>query len=483
MQDNEFKIIFSDFSTGFAPLAHLDSLTSLGNRGDASVMVNADIISRPQWLTQGPGLSTLTNGTQAGAVTDQINFILDKAVANNATYGISDTLLHKISASTVTNTGSFPHTITGATDGSSCIHFQGKLFYFYNKSSGADCGMFDLSSTFDDVYFSTNVTVGAGALQKAPHPVAKKEDIMLFGNGRYVGTYISTTDTLVRQKLDFGQDTEVADVAFHANQWFIAVNSGQTTGTNRASSQIYLYSGAAISTLLSDEVALGLQQIGFIMPVNGVIYVAYKELSSTGGFAIGYVQGRQIKALKHFAGSLPAFSQKSLYQNTILFISNGLVYSVGAVVDQMPIQISQLADGGYATVGALSAPFGTPMLASTESTNFKLAKFANYDTNSSWKSIVIPTTQGRLVGMIDECVVFTNALGTGASCAIAIEDNQAGTTTAVGTVNTVGKTRHYLKKAIQNVEDFRLTVSFSGGSTTNPVEIREVFIRGHYVEK
>ena len=346
-KDNNFITTFNNFSVGQAPLAHLDSLSEIGNSGNYSVATNIDIISKPGLLTQGPGLSTLTAGTQAGAVTDQVNFILDKAVADNVTYGISDTLLHRITPTAVTNTGDFPHTITGATEGSSCIHFQGKLYYFYNKSSGADCGMFDLSSTFDDDYFSA-VPTGKASLQKAPHPVAKKEDIMLFGNGRYVGTFISTTTTLAPTKLDFGANTEVADVCFNANQWYLAVNSGITSGTNRAFSQIYLYDGSATSSILSDEVALGLQQIGFILPVNGVIFVAYKDLSSDGGFAIGYVAGRQIKPLRYFKGTLPTFAQKTLYKNTITFISGGLVYSCGAVVEQMPIQISQLADGGSA---------------------------------------------------------------------------------------------------------------------------------------
>ena len=481
-KDNTFLVKFLNFNVGASPLAHLDNLSTIGNSGHYSVATNIDIISKPGVLTQGPGLATLTAGTQVDAVTDQINFILEKAVADNQTYGNPDTKLHKITSTAVTNTAPFPHTITNATEGSSCIHFQGALYYFYNKSSGADCGMFDLSSTFDDDYMST-VPTGALALQKAPHPVAKKEDIMLFGNGRYVGTFLGDTTTLAPTKLDFKAGAEVADVCFHANQWWIAVNSGITSGTNRASSQIYLYDGSAVSTILSDEVALGLQQIGFIMPVNGVIYVAYKDLSSTGGFVIGYVSGRQIKPLRYFTGSLPTFAKKTLYKNTIIFESGGLIYSMGAVVEQLPLQISQLADGGYSTVGALSAPFGTPMVASTESTSFKLAKFSGYDVNCTWKSIIIPTVSGTMVGMIDKIVVMTNVLASGASCALKIESNQGVTSTTIGNITTTGKTRHVFKVPVSDVQDFRIFLNWSGGSTSNPVEIKSVSVLGHYIEK
>jgi len=479
-KDNNFITVFNNFNQGQAPLAHLDSLSVVGNSGNYTVATNVDIISKPGILTQGPGLASLTAGTQAGAVTDQINFIIDKAVASNVTYGISDTLLHKISATAVTNTAPFPHTITGATAGNSAIHFQGKLYYFFNKASGGDIGLYDLATTFDDDWASSGVPTGGVALQKAPHPVAKKEDIMLFGNGRYVGTYISSTTTLAPTKLDFGADTEVADVCFHANQWWLAVNAGITTGTNRASSQIYLYDGSAVSTLLSDEVALGVQQIGFILPVNGVIFVAYKELSSSGGFAIGYIAGRQIKPLRYFTGTLPTFAQKTLYKNTIAFVSSGLIYSVGAVVEQLPLQISQLADGGFATVGALAAPFGTPMMASTESTSFKLAKFSGLDVNCTFKSLVIPTISSDVTAMIDKIVVMTNVLGASASCALKVESNQGVKSTTIGTIATTGKTRHTFSVPVNNVEDYRLFFDWAGGSTTNGVEIKSVYVKGHF---
>jgi len=296
-KDNDFITKFSGFNLGFAPLAHLDSLTEIGNSGNASVMTNIDLLSKPGILSQGPGLATLTAGTQAGAVSDQINFIIDKAVADSQTYGVSDTLLHRITPTAVTNTGIFPHTITDATAGNSAIHFQGGLYYFFNKSSGGDIGLYDLATTFDDNWGST-VPTGAAALQKAPHPVAKKEDIMLFGNGRYVGTYISSTTTLAPTKLDFGADTEVADVAFHANQWWIAVNDNSLSSPNRTGGQVYLYDGSAVSTLLSDEVAVGVQKIGFIYPVNGIMYIAYQDVS--GSNVLGYIVGRQIKPLRYF---------------------------------------------------------------------------------------------------------------------------------------------------------------------------------------
>lgn len=120
------------------------------------------------------------------------------------------------------------------------------------------------------------------------------------------------------------------------------------------------------------------------MPVNGVIYVAYQDLTATDGYKIGYIAGRQIKELASFSGSLPNFAQKTLYKGTILFMANNKLYSCGAVKDTLPIQISQLASVGYTTGGAVGSPFGTPFVSSTQSTSYKIAKFAStYDITST----------------------------------------------------------------------------------------------------
>jgi hypothetical protein len=230
------------------------------------------------------------------------------------------------------------------------------LYYFYNKSVGGDIGKLVLANSFTDDWGSST----DAALEKAPHPVAKKEDIMVFGNGRYLGVYIKGTPSLDVQKLDFGEGTEVADVAFYANNWFIAINYG----TNRVRSQIYNYAGSAISNLLTDEIGVGIQEIGFIMVDQGTVYVCYKDTSST-GFAIGYVSGRTIKPLKYFSGTMPDYRQKTFYKNTIMFVSDQNICSIGSPIGQIPIQSSNFAKAKYANATAIACPFGLPIVASS----------------------------------------------------------------------------------------------------------------------
>jgi len=180
--------------------------------------------------------------------------------------------------------------------------------------------------------------------------------------------------------------------------------------------------------------------------------------------------------------SLPNFQQKSLYKNTIIFVSDNLIFSCGAVVEQLPLQISQLADGGFETCGALSAPFGTPLIASTESTSFKLAKFSGLDVNCTFKSLVVPTISSDVVGMIDKIVVMTNVLKANASCLLKIESNEAVNSTTIGTITGTGKTRHSFSVPVNNIENYRLFLDWSGGNATNGVEIKSIYVKGHFKE-
>jgi len=486
-KSNEFVIEFSNFYQGYSPAAHINPLTELGSGGHASVMTNVDILD-PTHITQGPGLADLTNGTQAGVVDQLITFILDQPTSADVSFVLGTTKLFKISSTAVASGGSpsWPRTITNMTDGESLIELKGNLYYFYNTSSAGDIGKYDLVSTFTDAWGSVSPT-GAAALQKALHPVGKKEDIMVFGNGRYVGTYIVATNTLAPTKLDFGNDAEVADVVFHANQWLIAVNYG-ATGSNRTQSQILLWDGGAVSSILDDEAAVGLQRIGFIMPIGGIVYVAYQDLTFSAGYMIGYLSGRKIVPIGYFTGTLPGFHQKTQFKNTILYVANALIWSTGAVLDDLPIQTSQLADGGYATVGALAAPFGTPMVASSDGgSNHRLAKFSGFDITGNWKSVVVPTVSGRMMGQIDEVVVMTKHLGSSARCDLKFEYNQAQSTTTLVQITTAGKRRHIFTGESFNfssdgIEDIRLFLDWSNGNAGADCAIRKVFIKGHYIK-
>ena len=133
--DNSWTIEIDKFYQGFSPLAFFNFLTEVGGAGSAATMQNADIVNG-DYLTQGPGLANLTNGTEAGVVSELIQFIMDKAVASDVTYAVGTGKLFKLSSTTVTTDGTWPVTITNMTEGESIQVLKGALYTFYNKSSG-----------------------------------------------------------------------------------------------------------------------------------------------------------------------------------------------------------------------------------------------------------------------------------------------------------------------------------------------------------
>lgn len=472
--NNQWTITLDHFERGFAPLAFCDNLTETGSGGHASEMTNVNVLDSK--LTQGYGMANLTGGTQAGNVNELISFIMDRATSDDVSWALG-TKLYKIS-STAVGSGS---SITGCTDGESLIALKGNLYGFYNKASGGDIFKMPLATETIDPDWGSTLPTGFGALQNAIHPSAGKEDIMIFGNGQYVGNYIAESNTLNDKKLDFGSGAEVADLIYNNGYWWIAVNNG-ATGTNRTASQLYLWDGSTIPSTLSDETAIGVQRIGFLDVINGIVYIAYEDLTST-GFIIGYIRGKAIIPLVRYTGTLPTFAQKTLFKNTILFLSDNLIYSAGAFVPELPFQLSQIASSIHSTTGAIAAPFGTVFVSSTDGSDYSLAKFSGYDTSCVWKSIIFPVSLGRFRSLIDSVVVLTKTLGANASCDLILETDQDSNDSSTLTIETTSKRRHIFNNVgIGQIEDFRVALDWSGGNTTNDCQIRSIKINGHYVE-
>src|SRR3972149_354758 len=183
--------------------------------------------------------------------------------------------------------------------------------------------------------------------------------------------------------------------------------------------------------------------------------------------------------------TLPTHRQKSLYKNCILFAWDDAVGAMGAVVEQLPIQTSKVADGGYATIGGIASPFGTPMVASSDGgSNHRLAKFGGYSTDSNYKSVFIDITKDRNLGKVHTVLVSTKALGANAKSEITLEGNQGDKTSNILIVTGTGKTRHVFKTlTLPAVEDVRAIVDFSSGNSVNDCPIRKIILLGSFVER
>jgi hypothetical protein len=465
---------------GFAPAWYKETYPTYGNRNQLGAMTNMDL-TNPGYITQGPGLANLTNGTQAGAVTTLIKHILNDPTSSDVTFGIGGNLLHKITSTTVVDDATWPKTIDKAAvtgeDGESVVAFQGNLYYLYNHSGSAgDIGKYNLDATFDDDWGST-VPTGMAALTNNPHPSALGgNDTFAFGNGRYVGVYDGTT--LDTQALDLPTGSVVVDIKWNSDRWWVTANHPNVSGSNRNKGSIYIWDG----TTTSWEAEIKLSGLAGASHVkNGVLFQFYRDLTSTGGYKLSYVSGNGIVDLCNFTGALPSFYQVTDYKDFIAWDSSGSLFAYGAGDKDLPVRFFQLADSGYSTAGALATPFGTPMVASTESTNYRLAQFSGYDTNASFKTINFDITGEGRSSSIDTVRINFETLAAGARVNVSLKDAQGKTIysdvishTKLGAKTTV---RWPLNGKV--AENFRLEFDYSNGSATNPVSIKSAKIYGN----
>lgn len=220
--------------------------------------------------------------------------------------------------------------------------------------------------------------------------------------------------------------------------------------------------------------------------MNGVIYVWYQDVSSTGGYKLGMVNGSQIQDIAFFTGSLPAYYQICEHKNHLLWISSGEIWAWGAVSNDLPAKLWQYADAGHATGGGITNVFGTPIVASHDATTgYRFAKFSGYDVNAQWKSVLFDVSDGDRITQIDRVVVFTEPLSTGAALDTTLTYDYAKSSDTLDQIAysaTANTTRHIIQRHSVQCENFRLDLAWANGSATNPVKVRKIEVGGHFID-
>lgn len=348
-----------------------------------------------------------------------------------------------------------------------------------------DIGKYDLVTTFTDAWGST-VPSGMGSLVGGvPHQIViGGNDKMYISNGRYITSYDGTT--LIPQALDLPVGTVIQSIAWMSDRIWIAANRTNLTGSNKNSASIFIWDGTTDSW--ESEIKL-MGTVGGLHIKNGVMFVTYQDITNTGGYKLAYVQGASVTDIANFTGALPAFYQITDYKDFFLWNSNGDLWAFGSGDKDLPVRLFQMADGGHATVGCLVCPFGTPIVASWDAgSNYRLAKFSGYDTNSSWKSTIFDITGDTKNTGIDSIRFNFEALTSGARVDWKLVNNQGVTiypTPASGnTVETISfakmgaKTSAYYPLNGLLAENFRVELDYSSGSASATVQVKNVKIFG-----
>lgn len=478
---------------GFAPEYYAETYPSYGNKNQAGSMTNMDLI-KAGFMTQGHSLTALGSGTQAGNTTTLIKRILDNPPYSGQTFACGGSKVYTLSGGANATTGVYPTTLNKAVVTGEATEdlafYKGNLYVTYNHSGAAGDIAYSASGTgaFDEDWGSTTPT-GFGTLQNtstnnSPKPmVVAGDDKLYIGNERYVASYDNTT--LILQALDLPTDYIIQSLKWMNDRLYIGAANVLKLGAlsnyanNNIDSSIFVWDGTTDSW--ESEVKIkGL--VGALHVKNGVLYVFYQDISSSGGYKLGYLSGTSIVDLQNFSGGLPNFGQVTDYKNFIAFMAGTKIMLWGAGEGQLPVRLFNLAASTYGTAGALARPFSQLYSASTDGASaFEVDSTASYTTTCTWKSLMFDVTSTGRESKLDFMRVNFEVLGSGARVDWVLRNNKGvalasdnisngklgGATTVVVPFNGIV------------TDTVRLELDFASGSTTNPVQIKSVKLVGH----
>lgn len=463
---------------GYVPTYWKSDYPTYGNKNMLSAMNNVDLTSS-DYITQGPGLSTLTDGTESGNVSTLIKGILETSQSDDTIYGVGGDTVYKITSSAVTA----PRTISNGTneDGEDVAIYDGDLFYSYNNDSGGTIGKYDISGdSWNDDWWTT--TASGTALTDNPHPmtVAGTSGVLYIANGQYVAEWdggsayhdsFDTTDS----------DSTVVDLAWNQNRLWIAANKKNLTGSNRNEASIYVWDGNSDSW--EDEIEIK-GKIGALFIKSGTLFVFYKKNLAEDIVTLGYINGTQIQDVFNYSGSLPSYYQITAFQDFIIWLSGNDIFAFGSGDVQMDARSFQLANAGYSTTGGITNAFGKPIIASYDgSTSYQVSKLDSYSTDSSFKTISFNAQNFQEVdatkSSIESIWVQFEKLASGARVDMDVVES-SGDTIAEKTISYSDDGAVIFKRfgMLGSCTDFRLEFDFSNGSTSNPVKIKHIKING-----
>jgi len=477
----KFSITINNYR-GFTSRYYEGTYPHFGNKDQAGAMQNISLLE-PGVMKQGPGMAELTNGDQGGVVTTLMRGIMRYAVTSGVAYAIGGAKLYKFSSSTVNSGGSpsWPRTILddGSEVGEDVAHYQGALYYSYNQTGSiGTIGRYDLASTFDDDYWDTG-TPAAADLQSAPHQMINGgDDVLYIANGQYIATLDGTVGT--PQGLDFWQDAIVNSLTWNYNRVMAAVNRPNITGSNFNQSAIYTWNGFS-SSWEGDPIEIS-GRIGALYTKNGITYVWYEQFEGgSSRLVFGYTNGLRVVPLKTFSGSLPLYYQVGEMGDYIVWLSSGRLYAFGPLSDELNTDMFQIMSPQYTnTAGGIASPFGVMMIASNDGgSNYSLEKESGLETDASYKSIIYQTAVGYRESLVRKITFYFEQLATGAEVDITLRDNK-NTSLFTGTISFTGDGAVTRKEFYPQArcENFRIEFSYSDGSASNNIKMKQVVVEG-----
>lgn len=361
----------SDWGGGYMAQGGQDSALLLKGNG-VRYSINFDPYRNLGFASPGFNQVEATNNAQ-------VTGVITATALRNATYeyGVtSDGKVqeHNITNNTVTNAGSFPHTIdhahTGETGSDVVIYRHNlggslttSLFYSFYDATDWDVGCYETFTTFNDDFMSTIPATPLGTTaadltdgKSLPHPLeVGADDILYMGSGRYLHGYdgsTGTNGTFYSKVLTLPAGFIIQDLLKTEQFLLIAgvFSSGTVVPTVDESQEAYVYLWNYLDQDVTDIIPLDDQYVSVLrLWRNRPVAITAGEKGNRGRNRVKIILGSTAETVAEYAGSQPALGGVDSASDQLLINSAGKIITVGNPFESNSYEVNQITSTGLTT--------------------------------------------------------------------------------------------------------------------------------------
>lgn len=354
---------WSDF-VGLTSDWGLDTTASTSQSG-LTTATGMDPFRKPGYISPGVNPLSVTNASEIDGI------LKNGLVYGNDAYMIGGTKLHQLTtllSGSITNSGSWPHTISGATVGwDVCLYritnsgtATPYLFYSWHDGTNSDVGRFDLSSTFDDDWM-TSVPTGYSSTgldgSIKPVMIVNRLNRLLIGNGRYVaeldGNEQGASGAIQYKRLTLPANFQITSFARTPTHTVIfAYDTSPATTSYRGLVKAFFWDD--ISEDFSYDVVIpGSYVDGGFTYKNGLVgcFTEGQSDSFTTSKGSRILLGNEggFETIDSFTDNIPGHGGVEVFGDVIFWNSSGHVYQKNSPIKDFPDRLNRITKGGGST--------------------------------------------------------------------------------------------------------------------------------------
>lgn len=467
------------------------SLSPVGSRNQFMRGGNVDPFSKRRMITQTPAFSSITYSASAD-INENIYSMVSTVTDGNCYFGATNAKIFKLSAA---DTIGLEHTSAQTGTIVSMKEYKGYLYFAQNTT----LGRYDLSATWTDSWQSSNIQSST----YKPMEVAADNNLWI-GNGRYIAKWDGTTFTY--NALDLAAGWQVRSLT-NFGVGYLAIGANFENSGISTSCKILLWD--RLSSSWNSEIEIPENKIlatyykaGYLWVIAGtnptiyVVSVGSSYATKVYQFfnnditqpaevypnAITYNSGRIWFGISLLSSSTVPYTPAAVYS----FEANPSKFNINTEV------IQSLTSGTISTtaIGTLNSSYVAsiaPIFYAYDFGSLEGLSVQYYSTvpygNSYIETIEYKAPYGKKIYIDGFGADFTELLSNQA-ITITYSTDGGVTYTAPSNLDSIGSTGMYTfwKPCVIETYKIIIKVTYGGGTTTKPVQIKRVYATGELID-